>query len=214
MEISKRKLYFIGAGELAREIESWISLDKAFLKQWEIVGFLDRNLNAIDKYPSDFKVIGVPETFDFQLGDAAIMCVANPVIKKRIVEAISGKVELISYISNLAIVAKFSKIGKGSVICPNCIISTNCSLGQYTTINCGSIIGHDCTIDEYSSLMAHVDLGGHVKIGKNTFLGTKTTVIPGKSVNDNITIGAGSVVIRNLTKEGTYFGNPANLLKF
>jgi len=210
----RRRLYLIGAGEFAREIESWISLDHEFQNNWEIIGFLDRNINALDNYPSDYSVLGIPETFNFQTGDAALMCVANPTIKKRIVEAISEKVEFISYISNLATVAKFTEIGNGSIICPNCIVSTNCVIAEYVTINCGNIIGHDCIIDEYSSLMPHVDLGGHVKIGKNIFIGTKTTVIPGKIINDQITIGAGSVVIRNLTKVGTYFGNPSSFLEF
>lgn len=212
--MSKRKLYLIGAGELAREIESWISLDNEFLLQWEIVGFLDHNLNALDKYPSDYSIVGIPDQYDFKPGDAALICIANPVSKRKIVEAISHKVEFITYISNHAIVGKYNKIGKGSVICPNCIVSTNTVIEAYTTINCGCQIGHDCILGEYSSLMPHVDLGGHVKIGKSTFLGTKTTVIPGREIADQITIGAGSVVVLKLTKEGTYFGNPATLLKF
>lgn len=210
----KSNLYLIGTGEFAREIESWISLDKTFLKKWRIMGFLGRDLNAIHEYPSDFSVVGIAETFDFQPGDAALLCIANPIIKKRIADAINKKVEFISYISNYTTIAKFTKIGKGVVICPNCIISTNCIIADYVTVNCGCIVGHDCSIAEYSSLMPHVDLGGHVKIGKGNFLGTKTTVIPGRVLNDRLTIGAGSVVVRNLTKEGTYFGNPCSLLKF
>jgi len=214
MEVSKRKLYLIGAGGLAREIESWISLDKVFLKKWKIIGFLDRDLNSIHEYPTDYSVVGIAETFDFQPGDAAIMCIANPLIKKRIVDAIGRKVEFISYISDKAIITKFTKIGEGVVICPNCVISTNCIVEDYVTINCGCIIGHDCIVGEFSSLMPHIDLGGQVKIGKGIFLGTKTTVIPKKHIKDQITVGAGSVVIRNLNKEGTYFGNPASLLKY
>lgn len=211
---ARRKLYLIGAGELAREIESWISLDKEFLKKWEIIGFLDHNLNAINDYPSDYSVIGFPDTFTFQAEDAAIMCIANPVSKKKLVETIGNKVEFITYISNFAIIAKHTNIGKGSVICPNSIISTNCHIECFTTINCSCNIGHDCTIGKYSSLMPHTDLGGHVKIGSNIFMGTKATVIPNKSIKDNITVGAGSLITRNLSKEGTYFGNPATLLKF
>lgn len=212
--MAKRKLFLIGAGELAREIESWISLDNAFLENWKIAGFLDRNLNALDNFPSDYSVVGVPETYDFQPDDAALMCIANPVSKKKIAEAIGHKVEFITYLSNHSIIGKYNRIGKGSVVCPNCIISTNSIIEDYTTLNCGCTIGHDCIVGEYSSLMPHVDLAGHVKIGKSNFLGTKTTVIPGRKIADNITIGAASVVIRNLTKEGTYFGNPACLLKY
>ena len=212
--MNKRNLYLIGAGELAREIESWISLDTEFLKKWNVVGFLDRNSNALDNYPSDYKLVGVPEDFDFKKDDAAIMCIANPIIKKRIIEKIENKVEFISYVSHLAVTGKFVTIGKGTVVCPNCIISTNSILNDFVTVNCGSLIGHDCIVGSYTSLMANVDLGGHVQIGENVFLGTKTTVIPSMSVRDNIKVGAGSVVVHKLKKDGSYFGNPASLLKF
>lgn len=214
MKVEKRKLYLIGAGELAREVESWISLDQDFLNRWDVVGFLDRNLNALDNYPSDFKTIGIPEDFKFEKNDAAIMCIANPKVKKRIIEKIESHVEFISYVSPFSIIAKFVKIGKGSLICPHCIISTNTNIGNFTTINCGTLIGHDCTVGEFSSLMANVDLGGHVTIGQDCFLGTKSTIIPGREIFDQITLGAGSVVMRNLKNKGTYYGNPATLLKF
>ena len=57
--------------------------------------------------------------------------------------------------------------------------------------------------------MASVDLGGNVNIGEEVFIGTKATIVPGKSIASNIIIGAGSLVIRNLKKVGSYFGNPA-----
>ncbi len=214
MATNKRKLYLIGAGELGREIESWLSLDDVFMQNWEITGFLDRNLNALDGYPSDYTVIGIPETFHFQDGDAAIMCVANPVIKERIVKNLSHKVEFISYVAKTAIVGKFTHIGRGCVVCPGSIISTNAIIEEFVTINCSSNIGHDCIVCSYTSLMPHTDLGGHVKVGEKCFLGTKTTIIPGRQVSDNIFTGAGSVVMRNLKKEGTYYGNPATLLKY
>jgi sugar O-acyltransferase (sialic acid O-acetyltransferase NeuD family) len=212
--MKKRNLYLIGAGELAREVESWISLDEEFLNYWNIIGFLDRNLQALDNYPSDFKVVGVPEDFHFEKNDFAIMCVANPLIKERIIKKIKSKVKIISYVSPYAIVAKFVTIGEGSLICPNCIISTNTEIEKYTTINCGTLIGHDCKVGEYSSLMANVDLGGHVTIGKKCFLGTKTTIIPQRKIGDEITLGAGAVAMRNLKQKGTYVGNPATLLKY
>ncbi len=212
--LKKRNLYLIGAGELGREIESWLSFDKDFLDSWNIIGFLDRNLDALANYPSDYKVIGVPESFDYLPDDAAIMCVASPKIKKRITEVICKKVEIISYISPKAIIAKFTKIGGGVVVCPNAIISTNVILNDYVAVNIGSQIGHDCIIGPYSSIMTNVDLGGHTIIGESVFMGSNSTVIPKIKISDNIFVGAGAIVTRNLRKEGTYSGNPALLLRF
>jgi acetyltransferase-like isoleucine patch superfamily enzyme len=60
--------------------------------------------------------------------------------------------------------------------------------------------------------MTNVDIGGFCKIGRHVFFGTNSTLIPEKKVNNNIRIGAGSIVINNLIKPGTYFGNPAKQL--
>ena len=76
MQYKKRKLYLIGAGEFGREIESWISLDYEFLKKWEIVGFLDHNLSALDNYPSEYSIVGIPDQYEFQQGSAALLCTA------------------------------------------------------------------------------------------------------------------------------------------
>lgn len=212
--MKKRRLFLIGAGDMAREVESWIALDDAFREQWDVAGFLDLDFKTIEKYPTDYKVLGVPETFEFEKDDAVLMCIAGPQIKKKIVQALNDKVEFVSFISSYAIIGKYTHIGKGVIVCPNCIISTNCKIEDYVTVNCGSIIGHDALVRKYSSLMPHVDLAGHVEIGESCFLGTKSVVIAQKTIVSKTVLGAGSVVVRSLKKAGTYFGNPALVLEY
>ena len=60
--------------------------------------------------------------------------------------------------------------------------------------------------------MANVDIGGSVILGEGVFIGTKATIIPKKRIFRGIIIGAGTIVIRNLNKVGTYFGNPAKYI--
>jgi sugar O-acyltransferase (sialic acid O-acetyltransferase NeuD family) len=115
-----------------------------------------------------------------------------------------------SYISNKAFISKNVKIGAGSIIQPNCIISNNVTIGNLVFINFSCIIGHDVFINDYSSMMPSVNIGGHASIGKNVFMGTSSTILPNKKIVDNVKIGAGSVLISSARKEGTYFGNPAS----
>ena len=49
-------------------------------------------------------------------------------------------------------------------------------------------------------------------IGDNVIIGSNATILPVK-INNNIVIGAGSVVTKNLLKKGIYTGNPAKFLK-
>ena len=49
-------------------------------------------------------------------------------------------------------------------------------------------------------------------VGNNVIIGSNATILPVK-ISDNIVIGAGSVVTKNLFKKGIYAGNPAKYLK-
>lgn len=50
---------------------------------------------------------------------------------------------------------------------------------------------------------------GLVKIGNHVFVGAGSTILPNVVVEDNVVIGAGSVVSRNLKANTVYAGVPA-----
>ena len=60
--------------------------------------------------------------------------------------------------------------------------------------------------------MANVNLGGWCRLNNDIFIGTGAVLIPKVKINSNITIGLGTIVTRNLKKEGSYFGNPAKFM--
>ncbi len=49
-------------------------------------------------------------------------------------------------------------------------------------------------------------IGNHVSIGSNA------TILP-VNICDNVVVGAGAVVTKNITESGVYAGNPAKKLK-
>jgi acetyltransferase-like isoleucine patch superfamily enzyme len=50
------------------------------------------------------------------------------------------------------------------------------------------------------------------KIGNNVSLGTNATILPVKITN-NVIVGAGAVVTKDLLEPGFYVGNPAKKIK-
>ena len=50
------------------------------------------------------------------------------------------------------------------------------------------------------------------EIGNNVNIGSNSTILPVK-ICDNVVIGAGSVVTKNINFEGVYAGNPAKKIK-
>jgi acetyltransferase-like isoleucine patch superfamily enzyme len=49
-------------------------------------------------------------------------------------------------------------------------------------------------------------------IGNHVSIGTNSTILP-VTICDNVVIGAGSVVTKNITISGIYAGNPAKFIR-
>ena len=52
-----------------------------------------------------------------------------------------------------------------------------------------------------------------VTIGNNVWIGGSVTILPGVSIGDNVTIGAGSVVTRDIPSNTVAVGNPCKVVK-
>lgn len=69
------------------------------------------------------------------------------------------------------------------------------------------IIIAELSIGDFSVISSHCDITGNVNIGKNVYLGSRVSIIPSKKIWENVLIGAGSVVFKNIRIPGTYIGN-------
>lgn len=207
-----KNLYIICAGAFGRELESWLEQSPDYRTEWIIKGFLHSGESQHSSEISDYPICGDWKDFDFSKDDIVIIGITDPVWKENIYNHLKGRVDFLSFVHPSAIIGKRVRVGEGTVICPNCILTTNIEIGKCVTINCNSLIGHDAKVGDFSSLMPNVDLGGWTSVGKSCFMGTKSTLIPHKTIGDNCKITAGSVVVRSLKSNKTVFGNPAEEL--
>ncbi|MDQ7048321.1 MAG: DapH/DapD/GlmU-related protein [Enterobacterales bacterium] len=53
------------------------------------------------------------------------------------------------------------------------------------------------------------NLVSDIHIGNDVWIGAGVIILPGVSIADEVVIGAGSVVTKNLDTKGVYVGNPA-----
>ncbi|AXT61828.1 N-acetyltransferase [Aquimarina sp. AD10] len=122
-----------------------------------------------------------------------------------------------------------------------CEIGANCFIGPFVEIQKKVTIGSNTKVQSHSFICELVDIGddcfiGHgvmfindlfseggpaggdqskwksTSIGNNVSIGSNATILP-VSICDNVVIGAGSVVTKNIIEPGTYVGNPARKLK-
>lgn len=86
-------------------------------------------------------------------------------------------------------------------------------------------IGDDCFIGPHVGLYTachstipqerntRLEWAEPITIGNNVWIGGNVTILPGVSIGDNCTIGAGSVVTHNIPANSIVVGNPAKVIK-
>ena len=65
----------------------------------------------------------------------------------------------------------------------------------------------------FVTLSPGVRIAGGCQIGDEVFFGVNACVIPRLRIAAGVTVGAGAVVIDDLTEAGTYVGVPARLVR-
>lgn len=122
-----------------------------------------------------------------------------------------------------------------------CKIEDDCFIGPFVEIQCSVKIGKRCKIQSHAFICELVTIGDDcfishgvmfindlfsigrpadgrkelwkpTYVGNNVSIGTNSTILPVKIV-DNVVIGAGSVVTKDILTLGIYAGNPARLIR-
>lgn len=108
---------------------------------------------------------------------------------------------------------------KGITIGHNCMIYSNIStpepylieISDNVTIAGGvKFVTHDNSISKV--LPQYTIAVGQILIGKNTFIGANSLILPGVSIGNNCIIAAGSVVTKSFGESCIIGGNPAKVI--
>lgn len=88
-------------------------------------------------------------------------------------------------------------------------------IGNNTTLSYGAcIISESYDVTDKIKYLKKYHSGAPITIGKNVWIAANVVILPGVSIEDNIIVGAGSVVTKSLTSSNSlYAGNPAKFIK-
>jgi len=120
-------------------------------------------------------------------------------------------------IGNNTFVGPFVEIQKDVIIGNNCKIQSHSFICELVTIGSNCFIGHGVMFvnDLFSGggpAQGNKDLWKETHIGNNVSIGSNATILP-ITICDNVVIGAGAVVTKNITEPGIYAGNPAKKIR-
>ncbi|MDF1722298.1 MAG: acyltransferase [Minwuia sp.] len=121
-----------------------------------------------------------------------------------------------------------------------CTLGNGCFVGPFVEIQAGAVIGDRTRVQSHAFICELVTIGadcfvshgamfindsfsaggpargdrtkwGHTRIGDRVSIGTNATIMP-VSICDDVVIGAGAVVTKDISEPGFYVGNPARLM--
>lgn len=140
----------------------------------------------------------------------AFVAIGNNAVRKKIANKLKGiGYQLINVFSKYSFISSYVILETGIVVMPGAVINAEARIGEGCIINTNASIDHDTIIGEYSHIAPGCAISGSTKIGRGCFLGTGTNVIDSIVIEDEVTVGAGSVVIRNISKGAKVVGVPA-----
>lgn len=140
-------------------------------------------------------------------------------------DAVLGKNVTIVEPSNLygceigddSFVGPFVEIQKGVTIGKRCRIQSHSFVCELVTIGDDSVIAHGVMFindlfERGGPARGDRSLWKATRIGSGVSIGSNATILP-VSICDGTVIGAGAVVVKDITVRGVYAGNPARLLR-
>jgi sugar O-acyltransferase (sialic acid O-acetyltransferase NeuD family) len=112
-----------------------------------------------------------------------------------------------------ATVSPFAHVGAASFVAAQAVLAPSARVGVSVIVNHAAVIDHDCEVGGFTHVAPQAALGGGAKIGARVLIGAGARVLPGLSICDDVTVGAGAVVVQSITEPGVYAGVPARRIR-
>ncbi len=182
MSVDNREYALLGGGGLAIEIAEYM-LTEGYSLRGYYDPYEDADFSAILPYLGDERH-EFSRTFCYIIGAGLIQ------LRSKMISFIeTNDLEAGTFISRHAYISSLAKIGKGSVICPQVVVSGNPSIGNYVLMNIFSNISHHGNIGNNVVVGPGARVNGHCTLGNNVSLGANSALIPGTTIGNNIEIG-------------------------
>jgi len=194
-----KPICIVGAGGFGREILQLVKVlgltPEAFIDDFVVVPVLD----------------GIPvHKFDYlnPSKHSVVVAIGDPHLRELLVNKLPTGIDTPTLVHPTAIIGS-NKIGKGSVICAYSVLTTGVEFGDFVQININCTIGHDTKTGKFFTVAPGSSISGGTKTGDYVRFGPNTSTVEKIYLTDDVFIGAGAVVTKNLLQSGVYMGIPA-----
>ena len=198
-----KKLVIIGAGGHGSVIA-----DIARLNGYDEIAFLD---DACTERADGYPVVGRVSDCSRYAKDAHFfVAIGENTIRQKLFGILAENgASVATLIHPSAIIGENVTVGKGTAIMAGAVVNPGAIIGEGVILNTCSSVDHDCRVGDFVHIAIGAHLCGTVTVGNGCFICAGSTVINNISICGGATIGAGAVVVHDITEKGTYVGVPA-----
>ncbi len=208
----KTRIVGIGAGGHAKVMLDIVRMRERF----EVVGLVDRDPGRHGSEVGGARVLGddilLPDLLRQGVTTAFIGIggVGDMAPRRLAYEHVAGLgFEIADVIHPRAFISESVEKGRGVTIMAAVVVNAGAKLGENIILNSGSIIEHDCVIEDHAHVAPGAVLAGSVKVGEAAFIGAGAVIRQGVIIGARAVVGAGAVVVKDVAPDTTVIGCPA-----
>jgi len=208
-----RKLLIIGAGNVG----GYLAYNMEEFGDYQVLGFLDDDVRKHGKIIYGTTVLGGIDSLSQYLKSDPVSVaigISSPIAKESVLQRLSiYDLHYPSFIARTAWLSKRVTLGRGCIIYPGVSINYQTTIGEFVIMNMNCAIGHDCTIERFTTLAPGVNLGGFSYLEEGVEMGIGAATKQRIRIGKNSVVGGQSMLVRDVVPFTKVAGVPGKQLK-
>lgn len=214
----KQRIVVIGASGFAREVK-WLiqEIDQA-TPGVEFAGYVVSDLSRLGEHDSREELLGDYSWLRVHAAefDGLAIGIGTPAVRLKVARELLPEFPIGRWPAlvhpSVRIDRGSAEIGPGVLVCAGVIGTANVKMRAFSMVNLACTIGHEAEIGEGCVLNPTVNISGGVMLEEGVLVGTGAQVLQYLRIGRNSTVGAGSVVTKDVPEGVTVVGIPAKPL--
>lgn len=216
--MSGKRIVVIGAGGFAREVKWLIGEINRATPSFEFAGYVVSDLDRIGEHDSRSEILG-----DFgwlranrARFDLLAIGIGTPAVRlkvgRELIPEFPAEMWPALIHPTVRLDRETAELGHGVLLCAGTVGTVNLRFRPFSLVNLCCTIGHEADIGEGVVLNPTVNVSGGVVLEEGVLVGTGAQVLQYLQIGRNATVGAGSVVTKDVPEGVTVVGIPAKPL--